>query len=750
MTVADTRCPMCGRPNPATHDACQFCGARIKPLVIRPHDERDDSPPPPPAPAPPSDSSPEADSTGEDIPDWLARIRTLEPNPPARGWQPPAGIPEPVGKTGPFPQPSTPPQAESDSGDDDWLSRIRPSAEEPADGAPPQPEEDWLSAIRKQAVPIRTGPLPGPAEDEDPSDWLGRLRTQHGTVEPRFPEPRVEPPSPEPKPEPAQPGRSKRINDLFKSQSLASEPELPAGVELPPPAEPELPDWLASIRRSEIPAVPESAAPPEGEEPLPDWLKPVTTDSERPAPVPSPEPEFKPALSDTIPVPPTADPLADDSAFDFLRASPAPSQPADDLAQGDLPEWLAAMRPDEAAPSAPVQERPAPSRLPSLSEPPVEALAPATLPSWLEAMRPLEVNQPVLADDDRQETSGPLAGIRGVLGAEPIVAMPRAKPPVQTSRLQISDAHAAQAELLRGLMSEEIRQKPGARRKRFDITPDRWLVTLALLAAVIVPTLMGGNLLPSPKGAPLETHAVFNTVDSLDSDAPVLLAFEYGPSSVGELDAAARALIDHLMIRGARLALVSSQPAGAALAQASIQGLAADHRYEYGRNYVHLGYLPGGSTGLLDFAIQPQAAVVRDYSGTRRPWDASDVPALAGVASLSDFRLIVLFASAPESARGWIEQVHTRIPNTPMIAVASAGAEALLRPYYESEAPQLTGLIVGLNGAAEYEAMTGRPAFARNRWDNYGVAILVATGLIAVGNLVTAVTGVLKRKREDG
>ncbi len=60
--MAEIPCPMCGKLNPADAETCQFCSARIKPLVAR--------------------SQPENDG----IPDWLASLR---------GAQDQAGEPEP-------------------------------------------------------------------------------------------------------------------------------------------------------------------------------------------------------------------------------------------------------------------------------------------------------------------------------------------------------------------------------------------------------------------------------------------------------------------------------------------------------------------------------------------------------------------------------------------------------------------------------------------------------------------------------
>ena len=34
--MADVSCPMCGKPNPAELEECQFCGARLKPVLASP------------------------------------------------------------------------------------------------------------------------------------------------------------------------------------------------------------------------------------------------------------------------------------------------------------------------------------------------------------------------------------------------------------------------------------------------------------------------------------------------------------------------------------------------------------------------------------------------------------------------------------------------------------------------------------------------------------------------------------------
>jgi type IV secretory pathway TrbD component len=71
-----------------------------------------------------------------------------------------------------------------------------------------------------------------------------------------------------------------------------------------------------------------------------------------------------------------------------------------------------------------------------------------------------------------------------------------------------------------------------------------------------------------------------------------------------------------------------------------------------------------------------------------------------------------------------------------MLAVVSAGADPLVRPYYEADPPQIAGMVSGLRGAAQYEKQAGLPGAAGERWDVFGSGLLAAAVIILVGNLI--------------
>ena len=77
----------------------------------------------------------------------------------------------------------------------------------------------------------------------------------------------------------------------------------------------------------------------------------------------------------------------------------------------------------------------------------------------------------------------------------------------------------------------------------------------------------------------------------------------------------------------------------------------------------------------------------------------------------------------------------------PTIALVSASAEPMVRPYFEASGSPLDGLIVGLGGAAQYERQAGVAGEASSRWPAMGGGLLTAAVVIALGGLISTVLG---------
>ncbi len=174
--MADVRCPMCSKPNPAEAEVCQFCGARIKPLIIS-------QPPATPPPVPPSEMKPPAGKAPAAPPPEDKLAGKVSPPKPAGGAKlpPKSSLPgtdwlgrirRRVQEEAPGAEEEEEPESEPEAEPADWLSRLRESEAQPDRGqAPP--------AGRGPVEPAKPKPEPPPVElppAPEAPDWLGRLR----------------------------------------------------------------------------------------------------------------------------------------------------------------------------------------------------------------------------------------------------------------------------------------------------------------------------------------------------------------------------------------------------------------------------------------------------------------------------------------------------------------------------------------------------------------------------------------------
>ncbi|MES4792903.1 MAG: hypothetical protein C4321_07885 [Chloroflexota bacterium] len=104
---------------------------------------------------------------------------------------------------------------------------------------------------------------------------------------------------------------------------------------------------------------------------------------------------------------------------------------------------------------------------------------------------------------------------------------------------------------------------------------------------------------------------------------------------------------------------------------------------------------------------------------------------MRGIHSFADVLLIVDITAA-DTIRNWISFV-----SQPYRVPIGIGCTAVMAPeqYPFLDSGQLVGLLTGMKGAAEYEALVRRPDFATRGMVGQSAAVLLIILFIAVGNL---------------
>jgi hypothetical protein len=119
---------------------------------------------------------------------------------------------------------------------------------------------------------------------------------------------------------------------------------------------------------------------------------------------------------------------------------------------------------------------------------------------------------------------------------------------------------------------------------------------------------------------------------SIPANSKILVVIDYEPSLAGEMEAVGGALLDQIVLLSQPdLSFVSTSPNGAALAERLMTN---PNIRESVIQYRNLGYLPGGSAGVLGFIEAP----------------GQIIPS-AGVQFFSEYSAIVVLTDHAESGR---------------------------------------------------------------------------------------------------
>jgi hypothetical protein len=420
--------------------------------------------------------------------------------------------------------------------------------------------------------------------------------------------------------------------------------------------------------------------------------------------------------------------------------APISSQDVDALFDVDMPDMLS-QQPE----AEPLELSNQASSLAQLGD----DLAPVNLPSWVQAMRPVDAAIGEFfsnSADQTVEKDGPLAGFQSILPIAPIGSAQR--PKAISLKLQASDEQQATASLLEKIIESEATVH-SLKAPSFVLSQRvlRWALSGIFFLALGFILATGSQIMPVFVSAPqmAEINGMANTILSMPDGASILVVMDYEPSLSGEMEAATGPLLDQMVVlKHPALSFLSTSPNGTALVERLLSNTKINRPapdglgYQAGNQYFNLGYLTGGLAGVRGFIEQPKSVIP-----------------VVNVNQFSDFAAVVVLTDQAESGMAWIEQVELAKQSNPALAaqplllVASAQAGPLLQPYVLSG--QVTGMINGISDGARYEFVNNsRPGIVRSYWDAFGAGLMLAVVSILFGSLWNLFAGANARRVEAG
>ncbi len=334
-----------------------------------------------------------------------------------------------------------------------------------------------------------------------------------------------------------------------------------------------------------------------------------------------------------------------------------------------------------------------PDEIPSVSQ---EEVVAGTIPEWLQDLKPddsksedlsfMDEPAPIEEEELPLQKTGPLAGLRGVIGIEP--AMTSALPQQEAIPFTVTTEQQQQIALLRQLVQEKSLATVSEVAERKRLAAPAWLrilLTLLLLGAIVAGLLIPDSFINTPDSLP-EVTASFEAIDNVAGE-PVLVAFEYSPGMAGELSPQANLILQRLAENGSPIFTISQYTTGTALAETALSTV------EQG---INLGYLPGEAVGLRELGdcLNQNADSCDSIPG----WPQDD----RIKTSFADVQLVILLTGHRDSFVYWVEQV-AQPSGLPLVVGITQSLGPVTLPYQASG--QLAGVIAGAPGTAVFDQL---------------------------------------------
>ncbi len=278
-------------------------------------------------------------------------------------------------------------------------------------------------------------------------------------------------------------------------------------------------------------------------------------------------------------------------------------------------------------------------------------------------------------------------------------------------------------------------------RKPFDIRNiDRRIIFTLIFVAVVWPLLQPMSL-PIDVSPPVQT--LYDAIEAIPPGSIVMLGADYSPDTMPELQPMVDTFIRHAFERDLRIVVACLWPASPPLVETAMGPLAEEYGKEYGTDYVNLGYMAGGIVTLLGMGASIPNTYPSDYGGT----PVGEIPLMQEVENFDDIAFVMEVSAGTPGTREWVQQVQGRYRVALGSGTTAVGAPNFY-PYIQSG--QLTGLLGGLKGAAEYETLVGCPGDATKGMDAQSVVHALVVAFILLGNVVYLLSLRSKRAAATG
>lgn len=260
---------------------------------------------------------------------------------------------------------------------------------------------------------------------------------------------------------------------------------------------------------------------------------------------------------------------------------------------------------------------------------------------------------------------------------------------------------------------------------------DRRIIYIVMGILVLFPLIrpLGLGVSSGPRA-----RALFEAVDAIPAGKTLLISVDFDPSSMPELYPMLAGLMRHAFAKDVKVLLCGLWVTGAGLADKAVTEIPPEHDKKYGDDVVYLGWKAGIDAVILGMGENIKNVFPTDYYG--HPLDSLKM--MNDVIRLRDIPMAVAISAGTPGYTDWLLYAQSRYGlklGAGLTAVSAADAY----PYLQTG--QLTGLLAGMKGGAEYEVLVQKNGYSKAympavaAMDSQSLAHVIIMFLVIIGNI---------------
>lgn len=257
------------------------------------------------------------------------------------------------------------------------------------------------------------------------------------------------------------------------------------------------------------------------------------------------------------------------------------------------------------------------------------------------------------------------------------------------------------------------------------------LLILVLLAPLVRPIGL-------PVSIGQHTRKSYEVIDTLQAGDTIMIDVGFTPSGAADVQPQMVAVLKHVLDKGVKVILTAVQTEGPMMTEAMLKPWEEAGKV-YGEDFVNLGYLAGGENAIALFCRDIKKAYPYDFRGN----PTANLPILQGIAGAKDVDMFLFFTT--QNSDMYVRQVTQY--NIPIVGGLINTIAPQAEPYVN--AGQLTSILVGLKGGAEYETIMNTPGVGVASMDAQSMGHLLIIAFVVLGNVAYFVTR-SRNPREKG